>query len=125
MNKYQALHSFWSSFGIPAYDENSVPLDDTRPEPPYITYEVITGSIGDMIPLTASIWYRSPSWIDVSQKADEVAEHIGYGFAAIPLDDGYLWITKGSPFSRRMGDENDSMIKRVIINIMAEFLTAY
>ena len=35
MDKQQAIHGFWSSFGITAYDENSVP-DDA--ELPYITY---------------------------------------------------------------------------------------
>mgnify|MGYP007057717663 CR=1 FL=1 len=27
MNKTQALHQFWNSFGIDAYEENSVPDD--------------------------------------------------------------------------------------------------
>ena len=123
MNKEQALYSFWSGFGIPAYDENSVPINNAKP--PYITYETMTGAMDDILPMTASIWYRSPSWVEVSQKAHEIAARIGSAYSIITLDNGYLWITKGSPFTQRMGDENDPMIKRIIVNIIAEFLTAY
>ena len=38
MNKEQAIHFFWSQFGLPAYDENSVPDDAQMP---YITYNVV------------------------------------------------------------------------------------
>lgn len=124
MDKAQALYEFWSGFDIPAYDENSIPYDNTRPELPYITYETSTDSIGNQLPLSASIWYRSTSWVEVTQKADEVAAAIGYGHKIIPLNDGYLFIVKGTPFARRMNDENDIMIKRIIINITVEFLTA-
>ena len=37
MDKAQALHSFWSGFGLTAYDENTVP---DGAQLPYITYEV-------------------------------------------------------------------------------------
>ena len=37
MTAEQTLHSFWSSFGLTAYDENSVPDDAVLP---YITYSV-------------------------------------------------------------------------------------
>lgn len=125
MDKAQALHKFWSSFEIPAYDENSVPYDETRPQMPYITYETKTDSIGNTLMLSASLWYRSSSWAEITKKADEVAGFIGYGHKIMPLDQGYLFITKGTPFASRMVDENDIMVKRMIINIMIEFLTAY
>ena len=125
MDKAQALHKFWSSFEIPAYDENSVPYDETRPQMPYITYETKTDSIGNTLMLSASLWYRSSSWAEITKKADEVAGFIGYGHKIMPLDQGYLFITKGTPFASRMVGENDIMVKRMIINIMIEFLTAY
>ena len=122
MNKAQALQSFWSSFDIPAYDETTVPDDATMP---YITYEVATGALEQYITMTASIWYRSQSWKDITLKAEEVAQAIGYGGKLITLERGYLYIVKGTPFAQRMGDDNDSDIRRMILNIEAEYLTEY
>lgn len=122
MDKAQALHDFWSSFGWNAYDEYSVP-DDTQT--PYITYNVSTDSLGQPIPLTASLWDRSSSWKTITEKAEEIAEYIGYGHSIKKTQNGYLYITKGSTFAQRMNDPTDDMVKRVYINIICEFLTAY
>ena len=127
MDKAQAIQAFWSSFGIPAYDESTIPNADTsdhRPEPPYITYQVITDSIGTPVSLAGSIWYRSTRWAEITQKAEQIAEYIGYGHKIIKIDGGYLYITKGKPFAQRTSDEDDS-IRRIYINLMVEFLTAY
>lgn len=121
MDKAQALHKFWSRFTWNAYDEFSVP-DQTQF--PYITYNVSTDSIGQPIPLTASLWDRSSSWKDVTEKAEEISDFIGYGHYVEECDDGYIYIVRGSAFAQRMNDPNDDMIKRIYINIIAEFLTA-
>lgn len=123
MNKDQAIHTFWSGFGIPAYDEQTVP-DDAKM--PYITYKVVTDSIGNVCNLTGSIWYRSTSWKKISDKAAEVAQAVGqYGFTKLKLDDGYVWFTKGAPFAQRISDPASDMIRRIYLNVQAEFLTAY
>lgn len=122
MNKEQAIHSFWSGFGIPAYDENTVPKDA---ELPYITYDVAVGSIGTPVMLHASIWYRSTSWAAITLKAHEIAEAIGYGFITLPTDDGYIYVTKGTPFAQRMSDPVDENIRRIYINLSVEYLAAY
>lgn len=123
MDKAQALHQFWSSFGIDAYDENTVP---DNAEMPYITYSVEDGSIDDPLLLNASIWYRSTSWKEVTKKSEEIAKYIGeFGHLVIKLDKGYVFITKGVPFAQRMPDPNDSMIRRIYLIINTEFLTAY
>lgn len=120
MDKAQALHSFWSSFGIPAYDENTVDPDAVMP---YITYEASTDSFDKTLPLTASIWYHSTSWAAISQKADEIATAISYGGVMQPFDGGAVWIGRGSPFAQRMGDDSDSNIRRIVLNITAEFIS--
>lgn len=124
MDKEQSIHSFWSSFGLPAYDEQTIPTGKDSPQLPYITYEVVTGNIDDPVSLSASIWYRSTSWKDVTAKLHEVEEYIGYGGRIIKLDDGRMFITRGSPFAQRMSDDSDSMIRRIYINVTAEFFTA-
>lgn len=122
MDKAQALHSFWSTFGWTAYDQFSVPDDAQFP---YITYNVSTDSIGQPIPLTASLWDRSTSWKNITDKTEEIAEYIGYGFTLKKSDTGYLYITKGSMFAQRMNDPTDDMIKRIYVNIICEFITPY
>lgn len=120
MNKWQALQSFWESFGIPAYDVNSVPDDATMP---YITYVAATAPFENVIPLEGHIWYHSTSWTEISQKADEIAVAVS-PHKLIRIDNKeYIYLAQGSPFAQRVKDENDS-VKRIYINIMAEFLSA-
>lgn len=119
MNKAQSLHSFWNSFGIPAYEATTV--NDERVGDLYITYEVVTDSLDRTVPMSASIWERnSTSWDTVSLKAEEISDSL-VQVKTIPLDIGYLYITRGQPFAQRMADEDDS-IRRIYINIMAEYL---
>lgn len=125
MDKWQAIDNFWNSFDWNAYDENSVDTGRFSPSLPYITYSAQTGSVGQILSLTGSLWDRSTSWQSVSNKADDIAEAIGYGYSIEKVDGGYLWITKGQPFAQRMNDPDDSEIKRIYIVLSAEFLTAY
>lgn len=122
MDKEQVLHSFWSSFGVPAYDENSVP-DAKKNAFPYITYEVQTDNIDHVVSLHASIWDRSSSWATVTNLQREIEKKISYGSLILKCKGGYAYITRGTPFSMRLADEDDS-IKRIYINIQVEFLTA-
>ena len=123
MDKAQALHAFWSSFGLLAIDESSA--YDERLDLPdnYITYEIQTANIGDSVALTASLWYRSTKWEDITKKADEIASYISYGGRVLKIDNGYIWIKLGTPFAQRMSVEDDS-IRRIILNIEADFLSA-
>ena len=120
MDKEQALHSFWSGFTLKAYDENSVPGNAVLPR---ITYSVSTGGYDETVMLSASLWYRSTSWEDITKKAEEINRAIGLRGKFISYDDGILWITRRSPFSQRMSDEDDS-IRRIYLSINAEFLSA-
>lgn len=123
MDKYQAFQSFWSSFGIDAYDENTVPTGDDRPDLPYITYNIAESDIYRPVYLHASIWYYGTSWSAITAKLAEVSSAIGLGGKMLPIDGGALWIKKGFPFAQRMADEND-MVRRIYLNIEAEFITA-
>lgn len=123
MNKDQAIHKFWSSFGLPAYDENLVPDDASMP---YITYSLQTGAMDDMLMLSGSVWYYSSSWEEISLKKEEIARVVGEnGFYIDRIDNGYLFITRGTPFAQRMSDPGSDLTRRIYINLNAEFLTAY
>ena len=120
MTKEQAYHAFLASFGWATYDENTVP--DNAPFPRE-TYEFAADEFGYPVALTVSFWDRSTSWASVTNKANEVSDTIGRGGKMIPFDGGAIWITRGTPFAQRLADEDDS-IRRIMININAEFLTA-
>lgn len=121
MTKAAALHSFFSGFGLMAYEENSVPDDAVFP---YITYSLITDSFSDYSSaLTISLWYRSTSWKAINAKCEEVSAAIGYGGQLVDCDGGRIWIKRGQPFANSMGDTSDDQIKRKLINLSVDYLT--
>ena len=124
--KAAALSDFWSSFELPAYEENSVPTgdDDNSPFFPYITYNVATDSFGGTVALTASLWYRGTSWLEANAKAEEISEAIGRGGIFLKCKNGAIWMNRGTPFAQSMGDPENDLIKRKILNVTAEFITA-
>lgn len=119
MNKVQALDRFWNGFGLKAYDENSVP-DNTAF--PYITYEVSDDSFGNSLAQTASLWYRSNSWSEITSKEQQISDFITRGGRTVAYDGGVMWIQRDSPWSQRMADPNDDKIRRIVLNISIEFL---
>lgn len=123
MTKGEAIQAFWESFGLTAYDETSVPDDAPFP---YITYQVHTASLDELCITNVSIWYRSYSWKEISEKTEEISEAIAkMNPPSVKIDGGRLFITKGVPFAQRMGDANDDAIRRMLLNINYEFLTEY
>ena len=121
MTKAAAIYQFWSSFGLTAYEENTVPTDAIFP---YITYQLVTDSFYREIQFTASLWDRSESWTAINAKAEEISQKIGRGGKIISCDDGAIWLKRGQPFAQNMRDEIDDLIKRKYLNITAEFMTA-
>ena len=121
MTKAAAIYQFWNSFGLTAYEENSVPDDAAFP---YITYQLVTDSFDREISLTASLWYRSESWTGINAKTEEISQKISRGGKIVSCDGGAIWLKRGQPFAQNMGDESDDLIKRKYLNITAEFMTA-
>lgn len=133
MNKQQAYNSFWGSFGVLAFEENSAPTFDevktiaksmNLPTDIYIAYQVIIDDLGHPVYPTASIYSRSTSW----EKADTLANVISRRIQemnTIKLDNGRMFITKGSPFAQHQLESEDLNIRRVILNLGIEFFTEY
>ena len=121
MTKAAAIYQFWSSFGLTAYEENTVPTDAAFP---YITYQLVTDSFDREVQVTASLWYRSESWTAINAKTEEISQKISRGGKIISCDGGAIWLKRGQPFAQNMGDESDDLIKRKYLNITAEFMTA-
>ena len=121
MTKAAAIYQFWNSFGLTAYEENSVPDEAAFP---YITYQLVTDSFDREIPLTASLWYRSESWTGINSKTEEISQKISRGGKIISCDEGAIWLKRGQPFAQSMVDKSDDLLKRKYLNITAEFMTA-
>lgn len=129
MTKAAAIHAFWNSFGVKAFEENYVKDADENgnpiePEMPYITYQLVTDSFDREVAATANIWYRSSGWKAINAKTEEISREISRGGKIIPCDGGAIWLKRGQPFAQNMGDESDNLIKRKYLNITAEFMTA-
>lgn len=123
VDKWQAQQQLWSSFDLPAYDENTVPDDATLP---YLTYEAIAGNIGAPTQIAVNLWYRSNSWAEISQKAQEIATAIDNLPSSIPIQGGRMKVRLPdmAAWGRRMIEPNDSGIRRIMITVEIEFLTA-
>lgn len=119
MNVSQVLQAFWSDFGLPAYDENTVP-DNTGF--PYITYENGDDYFGTTLARNASIWYRSPSWVEITEKEQQIADFIGRGGRQLSVDGGAIWLKRGTPWAQRMAEPSDRMVRRIVLNIEIEFI---
>lgn len=130
MTKAAAINEFWNSFGLKAFEENTL-LDvdengqEIKPEFPYITYQLVTDSFDREVAATANIWYRTTGWKAINAKTEEISAHIGLGGKIIKCDGGRIWIKRGQPFAQNMGDESDDLIKRKYLNVNIEYFTAH
>lgn len=118
MDSEQALDSFWNSFGVPAWDENTVPDDAPFKK---ITYEIITNEFGVPTTTTVSIYDRSDGWKSVTDIFHLVKDRLKNGGVTIQSNDGIIWLKPGTPFCQRFGDVNDT-VRRLIVNIEIEYL---
>lgn len=123
MDSQQALNSWWNSFQWRAFEENTVPDDALSTYGHYLTYTAGTSEFERPMMLSASLWERSTSWTGTVNKASEIEAAIGLGGTVIPFDGGMIWIKRGSPFSQRMSDEDDT-VRRVYMNVEVEYFTA-
>ncbi len=121
MDKWQAQHQFWSSFGIPAYEENSVPKGA---EFPYITYQAVSSGFEAILTVSASVWTRTTSWTQADAKADEIERYIR-SMGCPEIDGGRYRVYIGdTTFAQSMGDPNDDQIKRKLLTVTFEFMTS-
>ncbi len=125
-NRVQALYNFWSSFGIPAIDEQSSYDTSTMQslglDYPYITYETGVGRQFDEITLSADIYYRSSTWVEIEAMAATIAAAIGESGRLLPCDNGCRWIKLGNPAYQRMGADNDFDVRRIHFDVTVEDL---
>lgn len=101
----KGLKEFYSSFGIPAYEEHTVPDDAALP---YITYEIMNPDWRDDAIITANVWYSGTTFGPLFKKVDEISAKLGEGLR-VPTDTGSLYLYKGNPFSQVSDTGNDEV----------------
>lgn len=117
-NKQQAIHDFWASFGWDAYEATSVP---DNAQLPYITHEAVTSDFDRPVTMAVTLWNRSTGWKDVVDKEIEISSAIGRGGKVLAYTGGALWITKGTPFSFKIGDPDDDSVRGISLNTFVEY----
>lgn len=125
MDNFAALQSFWESFDVDAYDEQTYFTEGTVTAFPHITYESVSGTWTSQKLLSGYLWDKSESWAWLKQKAEEIKHEIGSGIT-LKVDDGVMWfrIPESTPFAQIIpsGSEDDR-IKRILLYVEVEFLT--
>lgn len=119
MDKWEAQFAFWSGFGIPAYEENSVPTGENRPAFPYLTYQAVDAPFNEDVPVTASIWTESYSWATADDAANGVMTALKNGGHVQNYTGGMIWVTIDTVQS--MGDPENDKIKRKVLNCTLHF----
>lgn len=97
----KALQKFWSSFGLDAYVEGSIP---DGAQMPYITYRLVKPDWRSPVQEYARLWYHSTSYADVLAKVDEIRHAIGEGYS-VPIENGVLVLYRDDVFAQTMTDE--------------------
>ena len=118
----EAIYSFLSGFGIPAYAATSTPSDARFP---YITYDLVMGEwMQGEVNMPVNVWYRTDSEAKPNAKVREIADSLGISGKTIPCEGGYIWLKKGSPWAQAVRVEGeDEKIKRRYVNINIEYMT--
>ena len=115
----EALYQFFSGFSIPAYPVDAVPSDAPLP---YITYTNTPGYFGEQVSLTAQVWMHTTSEAAISAVVDEIGDAIGYGGKLLPIDNGAIWLKRGTPWCVPVVSQTDTADKMRQLNITAEYL---
>lgn len=105
---------------LPAYPSAAVPDDAMLP---YLTFDAAYGDFeSGSVPVTVSMWFHTASLDIPDAAARELSGAVGYGGARIRCDEGCIWLTRGSPFSKIVPTE-DPNLRLCYVNLTAEFLT--
>lgn len=116
-----AIHKYFSRFGIPAYQETSVPDDVIFP---YLTYNFpLSEWDGGKVSGFVNLYYYSTKNTEINAKSREIYTKIGAGGELVDCDNGCIWLTRGVPFSQDLRDDVSNDIKRKYIILDAEYLT--
>ena len=106
----KAMKDFFSGFGLPAYEEYSVP-DDV--ELPYITYHLAEPEPFEKASMYAQVWFRTKSNAEILEVADAIVGAIGVG-KILENRGGYTVLWNETPNIQILVDDD---VRRAYINL--------
>ena len=113
----KAIYAFLTTFGLPAYSENTVP---DGAELPYIIFPLKEPEWDKPVTFPVRVYYRAQNSNYASlSKADEIAAAVGSGIT-LPCEGGCLALYTDHPLIQELPPEND--IRGAMINLQ---LNAY
>lgn len=127
-----ALYRFFSSFGIPAFVENTVPDLPQRNgirapfAPPYITYELKEPEPLGKVSLAARVWYLDSGFAAVTAKVKEIKSRVvcaGQNGLRLPAGDGYLCLWPDAPFCQFQPPDEPKIKIAYLLFVMAAYKT--
>lgn len=119
LDKWSAQKVYWSSFGLPAYEELTVP-DDAQI--PYIAYQAVNGQLDGVITVSASIYYKGMSWSKIIEEVNHIEK---FADRQIMFDGGIMKVRKPlRDFAQPISETSDSKIRRMLLTVEIEFLSA-
>ena len=95
-----ALKTFFSGFGLNAYQENTVPSDAAMP---YITFSLNVPEWNQKASNYARVWDKTRSNTGLIKKADQITAAIGE-MKSIAFEGGYLVIWPETPLTQILVD---------------------
>lgn len=119
LDKFTAQKVYWQSFGLPAYQELTVPEDAKFP---YITYQTASGSLGGVVNVSASIYYKGTSWKSIMQEVLQMEKVVD---RQVVIEGGMMKVRKPvSNFAQPMSEAADTKVRRMLLTVEVEFLSA-
>ena len=112
----KALKAFFSSFGVSAWPEGCVPMDEKLP---YITYTLEEPEWGVPAVLQARVWTRSDSFAPVNALTAAILRSVGRG-VLVPAGSGSICIRPGSPLAQHMPMPGEPELKVNYLNFQLD-----
>lgn len=118
LNKWTAQKVYWSSFGLPAYEEHTVPDDAVMP---YLTYQAVNGQLGGVLNASANLYYKGTSWAKIMEETSTMEKFID---RQMFIDGGIMKVRKPIMNFAQPMPENDNKVRRMLLTVEIEFLSA-
>lgn len=115
-----ALYKFYSGFGLPAYEVNTVPDDVTLP---YITYSYVEPEWETPASHYAQVYMRTTKNTELLEKAGEIVSSIGLS-KRLPCEGGCVMLHPSSPLVQILISESSPDIRCAYINLQLDALHA-
>lgn len=107
----RSVNSFLSNIA-PPFLENNVPDNAAFP---YLTYTLSSEEFGKEGMLQIRIFTKSTSTTQVGDLTDKLESLVRQG-TVLKLDDGTIWLYKGSPFAQYITEENNVKSCYILLN---------